>query len=93
MVLCDGSLSKLLTSRPSKPGGAGRGVGWGVFCFYEIFLTSCGITGSLCILTTSLCSQVMWVSSCALETSNVIFVSTGMCGLVEEVAGGEVRDG
>ena len=35
----------------------------------------------------------MWISSCALETSSVILVSTGVCGLVAEVVGGEVRDG
>ena len=63
-----------------------------MFCFHEVFLSRCGISGSPSILTTSLCSQVMWISSCALETSSVILVSTGACGLVAEVVGGGVRD-
>ena len=35
----------------------------------------------------------MWISSCALETSGVILVRTGLCGLVAEVAGGELEMG
>ena len=35
----------------------------------------------------------MWISSCALETSSVILVRTGLCGLVAEVAGGELEMG